>query len=68
MKKEQTVNMTEGNPIRLLIVFAIPMIPVLGLWGIWWSVGIVWFISGFTAWLRYLWKVKRLSNEETFAI
>lgn len=23
-------------------------------WGIWWSVGIVWFISGFTAWLRYL--------------
>lgn len=24
------------------------------IWGIWWSVGIVWFISGFTAWLRYI--------------
>lgn len=23
-----------------------------GLWGIWWSVGIVWFFSGLTAWLR----------------
>lgn len=23
-------------------------------WGIWWSVGIVWFISGLAAWLRYL--------------
>jgi putative MATE family efflux protein len=26
----------------------------IGLWGIWWSVGIVWFISGWTAWLRYV--------------
>lgn len=26
----------------------------IGLWGIWWSVGVVWFVSGFTAWLRYL--------------
>ncbi len=30
----------------------------LGLWGIWWSVGAVWFLSGATAWMRYLkyWK------------
>ena len=26
----------------------------IGVWGIWWSVGIVWFLSGFTARLRYL--------------
>lgn len=25
----------------------------IGLWGIWWSVGIVWALSGLTAWLRY---------------
>ena len=25
-----------------------------GFWGIWWSVGIVWFFSGFTAWLRLI--------------
>lgn len=25
----------------------------IGVWGIWWSVGIVWFMAGFTAWLRY---------------
>lgn len=30
------------------------MIPFFGLWGIWWSVGIVWFLSGITAWFRYL--------------
>ena len=38
--------------------FSVPLIlisiPALNIWGIWWSVGIVWFISGFTAWLRYI--------------
>ncbi len=37
--------------------FSVPLfltrIPAIGLWGIWWSVGIVWFLSGFTAFLRY---------------
>lgn len=37
--------------------FAVPImltgVAAIGVWGIWWSVGIVWFISGFTAWLRY---------------
>lgn len=45
--------------------FAVPLIltaiPVIGLWGIWWSVGVVWFLSGFTAWLRYIYK-KRMLN------
>ncbi|MBO2516309.1 MAG: MATE family efflux transporter [Clostridiales bacterium] len=26
----------------------------IGVTGIWWSSGIVWFLSGFTAWLRYI--------------
>lgn len=38
--------------------FTVPVlmtgIASIGVWGIWWSAGIVWFLSGFTAWLRYL--------------
>lgn len=26
----------------------------IGVWGIWWSVGVVWFLSGATAWIRYV--------------
>lgn len=44
--------------------FTVPIIltsfSAIGLWGIWWSVGIVWFISGFTAWLRYVWFKKKM--------
>lgn len=38
---------------RFVVPITLTMIPFIGIWGIWWSVGIVWFISGFTAWLRY---------------
>jgi len=34
----------------------------IGLWGIWWSVGIVWGISGITAWMRYLTQRSKISN------
>lgn len=44
---------------RFTVPVMLTMIPVIGLWGIWWSVGIVWFISGFTAWLRYVWYKKK---------
>lgn len=47
--------------------FTVPVIltgiAAIGLWGIWWSVGIVWFLSGFTAWLRYLFYKKRKIKE-----
>ena len=49
---------------RFTVPFILTAIPLFGLWGIWWSVGIVWFISGFTAWLRYLYKKKMLKKEE----
>lgn len=53
---------------RFTVPILLTMIPSIGLWGIWWSVGIVWFLSGFTAWLRYLWVRKnRLRVEETKA-
>lgn len=44
--------------------FTVPIIMVsfasVGLWGIWWSVGIVWFLSGFTAWIRYRYYKKKV--------
>lgn len=39
---------------RLTIPLGLTLIPFIGLWGIWWSAGITWFISGLTAYLRYL--------------
>ena len=39
---------------RLTIPFLFTMIPVMGVWGIWWSVGATWTISGLTAVVRYL--------------
>lgn len=43
---------------RFTVPILLTSIAAIGLWGIWWSVGIVWFFSGFTAWLRYLWYKK----------
>lgn len=45
---------------RFTVPFLLVMIPALDVWGIWWSVGVVWFLSGFTAWLRYVYKKKQL--------
>ena len=39
---------------RLTIPLGLTLIPFIGVWGIWWSAGITWFISGLTAYLRYL--------------
>ena len=44
---------------RFTVPVMLTMIPLIGLWGIWWSVGVVWFMSGFTAWLRYIWYKKK---------
>ena len=38
---------------RFIVPIMLTSISLIGLWGIWWSVGIVWSISGITAWLRY---------------
>lgn len=39
---------------RFTVPVLLTMIPAIGVWGIWWSVGVVWFVSGGTAWLRYV--------------
>lgn len=48
--------------IEVIGRFTVPILMTkymgIGLWGIWWSVGVVWGISGLTAWFRYLY-VKR---------
>lgn len=47
---------------RFVVPVLLIKIPSLNVWGIWWSVGIVWFLSGFTAWLRYLYFYKKLTK------
>ncbi|MCQ2494633.1 MAG: MATE family efflux transporter [Lachnospiraceae bacterium] len=53
---------------RLVVPIALTMVAFIGLWGIWWSVGIVWFLSGFTAWLRYVWYNKKHLTEKKVQI
>ena len=48
--------------IEIIGRFCVPIIltsmPLFGVWGIWWSVGFVWLLSGVTAWLRYVYYKK----------
>jgi putative MATE family efflux protein len=47
---------------RFIVPVVMVGLPAVGLWGIWWSVGIVWAISGATAVMRYWyfkWKIQR---------
>ncbi len=46
---------------RFFVPIMMTAVPAIGLWGIWWSVGIVWLLSGLTAWMRYIYK-KRMLN------
>ena len=39
---------------RFIVPIALVSVPFIGVWGIWWSTGIVWAVSGITAWLRYI--------------
>ena len=45
---------------RFVVPVILVAIPLIGVWGIWWSVGIVWFLSALTAWLRYLYMKKKI--------
>ena len=38
---------------RFTVPIILVAIPTIGLWGIWWSVGIVWSLAGITALMRY---------------
>ena len=45
---------------RFTFPFILTAIPLFNVWGIWWSVGIVWFLSAATAYWRYLYKKARI--------
>jgi len=47
---------------RLIFPILMTAIPFMGLWGIWYSVGVTWFLSGLTAYMRYVsYKKKHLT-------
>ena len=44
---------------RIVIPIALTMIPLIGVWGIWWSAGIVWVVSAaFSIWRYMSWRKK----------
>ncbi len=47
---------------RLTVPIGLTSIAAIGLWGIWWSVGIVWSLSGSTAWMRYMYYKRKLAR------
>lgn len=49
---------------RFTVPFLLTNIEIIGYWGIWWSVGIVWFLSGSTAWLRYKFMKRALLKKQ----
>ena len=49
---------------RFTVPILLTTIPAIGLWGVWWSTGVVWFLSGFTAWLRYRSYKKKIFGAE----
>ncbi len=48
---------------RFIVPVMLVSIPTIGLWGIWWSVGIVWSMAGITAFMRYLSFRKKLEKK-----
>ena len=53
---------------RFIVPVMLTGIAAIGLWGIWWSVGIVWAMSGLSAWWRYESFRRRLSSQEDYKI
>lgn len=48
---------------RLTFPVFMTSVAIIGLWGIWYSVGITWFLSGLTAYMRYVsYRHKHLDN------
>lgn len=47
---------------RFIVPGILTAIPFIGIWGIWWSVGIVWFLAGITAYMRYLYIKHKIRN------
>ncbi len=50
---------------RFSVPFILTAIPTIGVWGIWWSVGIVWGMAGISAIIRYRTFGLRLLNSKS---
>ncbi|MCF0242480.1 MAG: MATE family efflux transporter [Treponema sp.] len=48
---------------RFTVPYILTILPLFEVWGIWWSVGIVWLVSGATAWFRFLGFKKKLKKD-----
>lgn len=54
---------------RIVVPVALTMIPFIGVWGIWWSTGIVWLISALFCYLRYVsWGKKLKENMDAVEV
>lgn len=49
---------------RFVVPVILVKIPSIGVWGIWWSVGIVWLMAGGSAWIRYKFQKRKLLRGE----
>lgn len=50
---------------RIIIPLVLTMIPIIGVWGIWWATGLTWLVSCFFCVLRYFsWRKKSNCEEE----
>lgn len=48
---------------RFTVPVALCAIPAIGVWGLWWSMGLVWLLAGVTAWLRYITYGKKILKQ-----
>lgn len=54
---------------RMVIPLILVAIPMIGVWGIWWSAGFVWFFSALSSILRYIsWRKKNIPSGELSSI
>ena len=45
---------------RILLPMGLILIPGVGVWGIWWTAGLTWFVSAAACLLRYFyWRAKQ---------
>ncbi len=49
---------------RIFLPLLLVMIPTVGLWGIWWTTGLTWTISGIACFCRYLWWRRKTERQE----
>lgn len=54
---------------RIVVPVVLTMIPFIGVWGIWWSTGIVWLVSAVFCYLRYVsWGKKLKENMDAVEV